>query len=76
MMTGRNILNIAVRWVALFLFLVALRTVNGGQAWAFMMNHPWQTIFVIPTLLFLLSLAHGLYKWHKLKPEGVSKKVE
>jgi hypothetical protein len=67
-MTRRSVRNFLLSVVALTLFSFALHNVFGGQVWAYIVLHPWQTIFLPLVVIFLVLLASGLYRQYRQEP--------
>jgi RsiW-degrading membrane proteinase PrsW (M82 family) len=54
-----------VRWVAIPLFVIGLRFVDGGRAWNYMMNHLVLTALLPIVVMFLVLVARGFYMQHR-----------
>jgi hypothetical protein len=68
-MTRQSLLKFALNSIAGVLFLFALHKVYGGRVWTYIGSHLWLVCFLPLVLLFLVLLAHQLYREYRQEPE-------
>lgn len=50
--------------------MVALRFVDDGRVWNYMVDHLWLTAVLPLVVLFLLLFVRGMYMQYRREPEG------
>jgi hypothetical protein len=67
-MKGKAIFRFAVRFLAGFAFLTALRWVDGGKVYTYVQDHNWLCLLPL-ALVFLALLVRAQYVYYRSTPE-------
>ncbi len=57
-------------WIGFPLSLIALRLIEGGRVWDYLVDHLWLTALLPLAVLFMLLLGRGMYMQYRREPQG------